>query len=102
MAFAGGDCVPSWGKWGPGMGARHASAHPKPLAVLLSVSPQQVTQSPAACVPRHCAGLGCMAQTMLPVGGERSTVPAASPLSVVRKGRARPWCIPEQVGAALG
>lgn len=61
--------MPSWGKWGPGMGARHASAHPKPLAVLLSVSPQQVTQSPAACVPRHCAGLGCMAQTMLPVGG---------------------------------
>lgn len=104
MAFVWGDCVPFWGKWGPGMGARHrhASDHPKPLAVLLNVSPQQVTPSPAACVLRHCAGLGCTARTMLPVRWDLSAVPAASPLSVVRGGRARPWCIPEQVGAALG
>lgn len=102
MAFAGGGLCAFLGQMGAGNGGQARFCSLQTIGRAAQCVPTAGDTEPAACVPRHCAGLGCMAQTMLPVGGERSTVPAASPLSVVRKGRARPWCIPEQVGAALG
>lgn len=103
MAFAGGGLCAFLGQMGAGNGGQARFCSPQTIGRAAQCVPTAGDTEPCCLRAAPLRWVGLHGTDDAPRGGgERSTVPAASPLSVVRKGRARPWCIPEQVGAALG